>query len=453
MWNMIPSLQHLVHDLQRCFSDPSFVTHCQLLLGWVLCAGPHNLYHVAQTLRADTEVSRARRHPFDRFYHFFSRAAWSVLACGQHQAISAILRLKILGPLYLVVDDTLLHKRGRHVFALGWFRDAVASTRKRVATASGNNWVVLGLAVPIPWSSGCFLCLPLAFRLRMPGRGQPGCAALARELLEEVAAWFPRRDIILIGDGGYANKTLLTDLPERVTFVGRMRLDAAVYDPTPAAKRKGRRGPKAKKGPRLPSPSAAAKKADGNRNGQGPWVWQAVQARAYGRTRRLQVVSYRVVWPRVLGSTAVQVVVVRDTEGRLDDVALFTTDVTRLPRWVIETFARRWSIEVAFRASKQVLGIEGPRHWCEGSITKLAPWVWLQQSVIAVWYLTEGFSLPEAKEVEELMGPWDSKWSLRHMLQVLRRATLNATINSNSSDPATLQQSLRTLKNCLLLAG
>jgi hypothetical protein len=452
MWTMIPSLQDLVHDFRRCFTDPSFVAHCQLLLGWVLCSGPHTLYHVAQTIRADTEVPRAPRHPFDRFYNFFSRAAWSVVASGQQLAISAVLRLKILGPLYVVVDDTLLHKRGKHVFALGWFRDAVASTRKRVATASGNNWVVLGLAIAIPWS-GCFLCLPLACRLKMPGPGQPSCATLARELLEEVVAWFPQRDIILIGDGGYANQALLTDLPERVTFVGRMRLDAAVYDPTPRAKRKGQRGPQAKKGPRLPSPKAAATKADRNRNGHGPWVWQVVQALAYGVTRALQVVSYRAVWPRVLGYTAIQVLVVRDSEGRLDAVALFTTDVTKLPSWVIETFARRWSIEVAFKASKQVLDIEGPQNWCEGSITKLAPWVWLQQSVIAVWYLTEGSTLPEAKEVEDLMGPWDSKWSLRYMLQVLRRATLNATININSSDPATLQQSLQTLKNCLLLAA
>ena len=73
--------------------------------------------------------------------------------------------------------------------------------------------------------------------------------------------------------------------------------------------------------------------------------------------------------------------------------------------------------------------------------------------VIGLWYLTEGCTLPEAKEVEELMGPWDSKWSLRHMLQVLRRATVNATININSSDPTRLQQSLQTLKNCLFLAA
>src|SRR5262249_22448989 len=141
---------------------------------------------------------------------------------------------------------------------------------------SGNNWVVLGLAVPIPWSSGCFLCLPLAFRLRMPGRGQPGCAALARELLEEVAAWFPRRDIILIGDGGYANKTLLTDLPERVTFLARMRLDAAWDHPTPAANRDGRPGPKARDTPQPAKPQRGSKEGG----------WQPQRARPLGVASR-----------------------------------------------------------------------------------------------------------------------------------------------------------------------
>jgi len=55
-------------------------------------------------------------------------------------AASIVVRLNPKGLLYLVVDDTLLHKRGRHVYGLGWFRDAVgfrdavASTAKRAAS-------------------------------------------------------------------------------------------------------------------------------------------------------------------------------------------------------------------------------------------------------------------------------------------------------------------------------
>ena len=68
MWTMIPSLQALVQDLAPVFSEPSLVTHGQLLLAWLMCLGARTEYRVAQSFHADQEFSRAQRHPFDRFY-------------------------------------------------------------------------------------------------------------------------------------------------------------------------------------------------------------------------------------------------------------------------------------------------------------------------------------------------------------------------------------------------
>jgi hypothetical protein len=458
MWLMIPSLDKLVQDLAPVFTEPTFRTHCQLLLGWLLCLSARNPYRVCQAIHADQEIPRAQRHPFDRFYNFFSRSAWTAADLAYHVAVLVVTRLNPSGLLYLVVDDTLLHKRGTKVWGIGWFRDAAASTKKRVATASGHNWVVLGLAVPLPWDPERIFCLALTCRLHRPGKDQPSCPALARQMLDEVLGWFPGRSVVLIGDGAYASKAALEGLDSRAQFVGRMRGDAAVYDPQPRRVPKGRPGPKPKKGPRLPSPREVAVQADRQRSGTGPWRWQEVQARAYGRTRALRVLSYRAVWPRVTGLVPVQVVVVRDVAGKMDDVYLFTTAVGASATWVVETFAKRWSVEVLFRASKQELDIEAPQHWCEGSVGKVAPWVWLMQSVIGVWYVTEGHALPEAAEVEAaeveaLMGPWDSDCSLRHMIQVLRRATLNATINNNSGDPDDSARWLEILKNCVNLAA
>src|SRR6202044_1707029 len=106
----------------------------------------------------------------------------------------------------------------------------------------------------------------------------------------------------------------------------------------------------------------------------------------------------------------------------MDDVYLFTTDVHAKLEWVITQFAWRWAIEVLFRASKQVMDIEAPQHFCQSSVEKLAPWVWSMQSVIMVWYVTAGRDLAEAGEMRARMGAWDSEWSLRHMIQVLQRA-------------------------------
>jgi len=240
-------------------------------------------------------------------------------------------------------------------------------------------------------------------------------------MLREVLDLFPDRTFTLVGDGAYASRGLLVDLDARVRFVGRIRGDAAVYDPKVPVPPKKRQGRKAQKGIRQPSPREAAAKADRKRTATGPWLWDEVSVVVYGCQRWLKACTYEVVWPRVSGLRPLQVVVVRDPEGRMRDAYLFTTDLEASPHWVITMFAWRWAIEVLFRASKQVLEIEAPQHWSQESVEKLAPWVWSMQSVIVVWYITAGYELPEAKEMRELMGEWDSELSLRHMIQVLRR--------------------------------
>ena len=440
--------------LLPAFTQPSFQTHCEIFLGWLMCLSRRTEFSVFQTIQADTPVNRKKRHPFDRHYNFFSRSSWAVADLARCVAVQIVVALNPTGLLYLVVDDTLLHKRGKYVYGLGWFRDAVASTAKRVATASGNHWVVMGLAICIP-KTDIIYCLPIHCKLHLPGKGKPSEAALAREMLLDVRSWFPDRQLVLVGDGAYACEKMFSswkDLAEHVKYVGVMRSDAALYDPVPPEQPKSKRGPKPKKGPRLPSPKEAAKKADRSRSVDSPWAWQTVTAMAYGVQRELLVVSYVAVWPKVLGLVPIRVVVVRDPQGNFDDAFLFTTDVDAELSWVIATFARRWSIEVAFKASKQVMKIESPQHWCKESIQKLAPWVWLMQSVVSLWYLTDGRKTPEAKAARRRMGEWDTEWSFAHMFRILRRTTLRAIINSNSPTRTDQQQLIDALENYLSLA-
>jgi len=453
MWTMIPSLAPIVDGLAAAFTQPSAVTAGQLLLAWVMCLGHHTLRRVAQNAHPDIPPDHSRRHGLDTAYNFFARSAWTPKGLAYHVGLLIFTRLKFVGAITLLVDDTLAHKRGKCVWGLGWFRDAVASTKKRVATASGHNWVVLAVAVGLPGTGIPILALPLLARLHLPGQGQPSCAELTRAMLAEVLAWWPERRFTLVGDGAYATKGLLADLDERVTFVGRLRGDAALYDPRVPVAKKGQRGPKAKKGPKLPKPKEAAAKADRKRTKAGDWVWQDVEVAVYGCTRSLKALAYEVVWPTVLGYRAIQVVVVRDPSGRMRDCYLFTTDLRASLSWVITQFAWRWAIEVLFRASKQVMDIEAPQHWSQESVEKLAPWVWSMQSVVMVWYITAGYESAAAAELRARMGEWDSEWSLRHMIQVLRRAILDATIDPNSADQDQLTELVQTLKNWANLAA
>ena len=60
--------------------------------------------------------------PSHRFYNFFSRSKWLLVAVVHLVAVLVVTKLGIrLGRLYLLVDDTLLHKRGKHVYGLGGF--------------------------------------------------------------------------------------------------------------------------------------------------------------------------------------------------------------------------------------------------------------------------------------------------------------------------------------------
>lgn len=418
-----------------------------------MCLGKHTLYRVAHTAHPETPPDNSRRHGLDGYYNFFERSCWKPKDLAYRLALLIFTRLSFAGRITLLVDDTLAHKRGRSVWGMGWWRDAVASTRKRVATASGHDWVVIAVAFCVPGTSRVVLALPLLARLRLPGKGQPSCATLAREMLDEIMAWLPGREFTLVGDGAYACKEVLGDFPRPARFVGRMRGDAAVYDPEVPRQKKGKRGPKPTKGPRLPSPRDAARKADRKRAESGDWLWQAVEVTIYGKDRALVAVSYVAVWPRVLGLVPVRVVVARDPEGRMDDVYLFTTDLDASLGWVIEQFSWRWSIEVLFRASKQVMEIEAPQHYCQQSVQKVAPWAWGMQGVIMVWYLTAGKDLPQAQQLRQRMGPWDSEFSLRHMIRVLQRATLDATIQPNSASEPQLREFIQTLQNWALLAA
>ena len=397
MWSIIPSLDALLQALAVAFTEPSFQTHRDLFLGWIMCIGKRTEYRVFQTIHASSVVSRVEHHPFDRFYNFFSRSAWTVESLAHQVAVAIVLALNLDGP--------ALPGGGRHPAAQARpesLRLGLVPRRGRLHRQASRHGLGEQLGghgaghpdpvVPLSRSFVC-RCRPAC---TCPARPNPSGVDLAAEMLAEVLRWFPDRQIVLIGDGGYAGHGLLRDLDPRVQYVGRMRGDAEIYDPQVPPQPAGKRGRKPQKGPRLPSPHEVASRADRNRDGQEPWAWHDIEVTVYGVTRMLRVLAYQAVWPEVLGLRLIQIVVVSDPEGEFRDAYLFTTDLGASLSWVVATFARRWSIEVMFKASKQVMGIEGPQHWCRESIEKLAPWVWLMQSVVSLWYLTVGHAVPEA---------------------------------------------------------
>jgi len=64
---------------------------------------------------------------------------------------------------------------------------------------------------------------------------------------------------------------------------------------------------------------------------------------------------------------------VRDPAGRRRDEASFCTDVSVGAAFILEAYARRWTLEVAFRDGKQ-LGFEDPQNQTAQAVRRTAPW-------------------------------------------------------------------------------
>ena len=81
------------------------------------------------------------------------RATWSALRGSQ---IRLGLLITFLVPadatVVLGADDTAARRSGRHISAIGGYRDAVRSSQKHVIDGFGLKWVSMMLWVPVPWS-------------------------------------------------------------------------------------------------------------------------------------------------------------------------------------------------------------------------------------------------------------------------------------------------------------
>jgi len=157
-------------------------------------------------------------------------------------------------------------------------------------------------------------------------------------------------------------------------------------------------------------------------------VGKRFKTTAYGVTRKLRVVSFQAIWPEVLALTPILVVLVRDPRGKFDDKYLFTTDVNADLGWILAAFSRRWSIEVAFKSSKQdedsisatLVSTEYRKAFAVGVVDAKH-----DRSVVH----HRGRKLPAARAARRRFGEWDTEWSLGHMLRILRATIIETTIN------------------------
>jgi hypothetical protein len=132
----------------------------------------------------------------------------------------------------------------------------------------------------------------------------------AQQMLLLVRRWWPEREIVAVADAGYASLRLLAScrrfLPRPVTFVTRLRLDAALYDPAPP-RRAGQLGRPRLKGERLPNLSVVAEDTST------AWALATVDNWYGSGERAVEVASATAIWYSTgLPAVPIRWVLVRD---------------------------------------------------------------------------------------------------------------------------------------------
>lgn len=174
----------------------------------------------------------------------------------------------------------------------------------------------------------------------------------------------------VVADSGYAAIALLARcarLPNPITVVTRLRLDAALYNPAPP-RRPGQRGRPRVQGARLPTLAACL--ADP------ATAWTVVTvANWYGEgARAVEVASATAVWYHGdLPPVTIRWVLVRDPQGRFDPQALRCTDPVANPDQILAWFVLRWRLEVTFEEARRHLGVESQRQWSDLAILRTPP--------------------------------------------------------------------------------
>src|SRR4029077_7684321 len=184
----IPSLLVLLAPLAQAFRMEVFDTFCLMTGAWILCLGRRTISRVWET------TGEAQKRNNASAFRLFSEAAWNWDEVCRFLLVEILASLVPGTKVWLVVDDTLCHKRGAKVAFGGIFLDAVLSSKKHKVFRFGVNWVTLGLIVQLPFRKDRCFCINLLWRVyskRTKGLPHQTKSQLARQMLDLVAVWLP----------------------------------------------------------------------------------------------------------------------------------------------------------------------------------------------------------------------------------------------------------------------
>jgi len=371
MLNLPTKIMDILSPFAQAFTAPAWRKALILLCGAILTPGRRT---VTAALRV---MGLGDDEHFTNYHRLLNRDRWSPWALSE-LLLELIIKVFLSEEAFLriVVDETVERRKGKKIEYKGWFRDAVRSTANHVTKVLGIRWVCLSILVEVPWSERPW-ALPF---MTVPALSEKTCVQLGKQhrspvewvkvMIAKVRRWQPDREIILIGDGGYAAVTLIhccQQFEKPVKLVARLRLDARLFDP-PGPQPASKRGPKPKKGPRQPNLADRLENPDTD--------WQEIEVTWYDRQKKVvQYITGISLW-HTKGQAPVEIrwVLIRcPGDDHFEPRAYFCSDAQVTVIEIIEWFLGRWNLEVTFQELRAHLGFETQRQWSVKAIERTTP--------------------------------------------------------------------------------
>jgi len=382
----------------------------------------------------------------------------AVAAAGKKaETIAASLLLWVVKPLVsgaerltLAIDDTPTQRYGPHVQGAGVHHNPTPGPAGS-PYVYGHVFVVLGLLASHP--SWGVIALPLLARMYVRKKDLTGMGPkhrpefrtkleLAVELLRWAKLWLGLlgKPLWVVADGAYAKRDFLKPAKALgMTVVSRLRRDAALWSLPPVAP-PGHRGPGR---PRVYGTErvSLAKRA-GQRRG---WTTEAFTL--YGERVTKRYKTFLATWKPAGG--VIRVVLVDEPAGWR---AYFCTDPSASVADILTAVADRFSLEIAFRDCKEVVGA--------GQQQVRFVWANVGAFLVCLWTftMTEVWAWGQKDEalVDRSASPWDvasRRPSHADKRRAWRRALLGEEIRAVLRPGVTDEEIQATAERLLSLAA
>jgi len=277
-------------------------------------------------------------------------------------------------PLFAMMDDTLIRKRGRKVSGAGWKRDPLGPPF-HTNFVWGQRYLQISAALPDFEVEGRARGIPIDFH-HAPSPTKPRknatqealveyknqqkickISAVGAERLLELRKQIPDRKIVCAVDGGFTNKEVFRSIPDNTVIIGRIRKDASLFKvpEEPDGKSRGR---KKYYGDSLPTPEQVRQDES--------VPWQKITAFAAGKYHEFDIKTMTPVRWKSSKNRDVLIVIIRPIAYRprkgakllyRDPAYLICTDTQMSLEQLVQAYLWRWEIELNFRDEKTIMGV------------------------------------------------------------------------------------------------